>query len=88
MKLLEKLYPSGIPIKIYDLYDLSEVYAYTPQGQDSLELGGVLIDDARELVQDSDEEKPGWFEKNSLLLVVLVVGIISTAFVYMAFPVK
>ncbi len=88
MKLLEKLYPDGIRIPIYKRYDLSEVYVYTPQGQDSLELGGVLIDDAHELVRDEDEEKPGWFEKNSLLIIVVMVGIISTAFIFMAFPVK
>lgn len=88
MKLLEKLYPDGIPIPIYQLYDLATVYQFTPQGQDSLEFGGVLVDDAQEWLRDNEEEKPGWFERNSLLLICLIVGIVSTAFVYMAFPVK
>lgn len=88
MKLLEKLYPDGINIPIYQLYDLAKIYQFTPQGQDSLEFGGVTIDDAREWMREDETEKPGWFERNSLFVVCILVGIIATAFVYMAFPVK
>jgi hypothetical protein len=87
LKLLEKLYPDGVRIPIYQLYDLAKVYQFTPQGQDSLEFGGVLIDDAREWLLDNDKEPEGWFSKNSLLLLCLLVGIVTTAIVFVQFPV-
>ena len=87
MKTLERLYPDGIPIPIYQLYDLSKIYQFTPQGQDSLEFGGVTIDDAKEWIANEDKPPKNWFEKNALLLICLVVGIIGVAFVFMAFPI-
>lgn len=87
LKILEKLYPEGVPIPIYQLYDLAKIYQWTPQGQDSLEFGGILVDDAREWLLDSDKEKPGWFARNSLLILCLLVGIVTTAIVFVQFPV-
>ena len=86
LKLLDKLYPDGVPIPIYQLYDLAKIYQFTPQGQDSLEFGGVLVDDAREWLLDADKEKPGWFSRNSLLILCLLVGIVTTAIVFVEFP--
>lgn len=88
LPLLEKLYPDGVPIPIYQPYDLAKIYQFTPQGQDSLELGGVLVDDAKEWLEENDLEKPGWLERNALLLLCLLCGIISTAIVFVEFPVK
>lgn len=87
LKLLEKVYPDGIAIPIYQLYDLAKIYQFTPQGQDSLEFGGVLVDDAREWLLDSDKEQQGFFSKNALLLICLLVGIVTTAIVFVQFPV-
>ena len=87
MKLLEKLYPEGIFVPIYQLYDLAKIYQFTPQGQDSLGFGGDLVEEAKEWLLDSDKEKPGWFAANSLLIICLLVGIVSTAVVFMEFPV-
>lgn len=88
MGLLEKLYPDGIPIRIYQQYDLSDIYKFTPQCQDSLKFGTILVDDARELALESDKPLPGLMDKYGLLLICLVVGIVSTAFVMMSFPIK
>lgn len=87
MKILEKLYPSGIPVPIYQLYDLAKVYQFTPQGQDSLGFGGDLVEEAKEWLDNSDKEKPGWFERNSLLVICVLVGIVTTSIIYMVFPV-
>lgn len=87
LKLLEKLYPEGIHIPIYKLYDLAEIYQFTPQNQDSLGFGGDLVEEAKEWLLDANEEQPGWLERNSLLLICLIVGIVTTAIVYMTFPV-
>ena len=86
-KLLEKMYPDGVPIPIYQLYDLAKVYQFTPQGQDSLQYGGVLVDDAREWLLDQNKEKPGWFSRNALLILCLLVGIVTTSIVFVQFPV-
>ena len=86
-RVLEKLYPDGVPIPIYQLYDLAKIYQFTPQGQDSLEFGGILVDDAREWLLDSDKEKPGFFSKNALLIICLMVGIVTTAIIFVQFPV-
>jgi hypothetical protein len=86
MPLLVKLYPT-IPIPIYKLYDLAEIYQFTPQGQDSLEFGGITMDDAREWLINEDKPDKGWLEKNALLLICVVIGIIGVAFVFMAFPI-
>lgn len=88
MKLVEQLYPDGIPIPIYQPYDLAKIYQYTPQGQDSLEFGGVTIDDAKEWLINEDKPPKSWFEKNALLLLCVVIGIIGVAFVFMAFPIS
>lgn len=87
MPLLVKLYPK-IPIPIYKLYDLAEIYQFTPQGQDSLEFGGITMDDAKEWLVSEDKPPKGWFEKNALLLLCLVIGMVGVAFVYMAFPIS
>jgi hypothetical protein len=86
LKLLEKLYPDGVCIPIYQLYDLAKIYQFTPQGQDSLEFGGVLVDDAREWLLDNDKEPQGWLSRNSLLVLCLLVGIVTTAIVFAEFP--
>jgi hypothetical protein len=85
MPTLVKLYPL-IPIPIYQLYDLAIIYQFTPQGQDSLEFGGITMDDAKEWLISEDKPPKSWFEKNALLLMCVLMGIISVAFVYMAFP--
>lgn len=87
MPLLVKLYPS-IPIPIYQLYDLAVIYQFTPQGQDSLEFGGITMDDAKEWLISEDKPPKSWFEKNALLLICVLMGIIGVAFVYMAFPIE
>jgi len=86
MPTLVKLYPM-IPIPIYQLYDLAIIYQFTPQGQDSLEFGGITMDDAKEWLVSEDKPPKSWFEKNALLLMCVVMGIIAVAFVYMAFPI-
>ena len=87
LKLLDKLYPNGVPIDIYKRYDLAEIYRFTPQGQDSLEFGGVLVDDAREWLRDENKDKPGFFARNALIILCLLVGIVTTAIVFVQFPV-
>ena len=86
MPILIKLYPK-VPIPIYKLYDLAEIYQFTPRGQDSLEFGGITIDDAKEWITNDDKPPKSWFEKNSLLLLCVIIGIIGVAFVFMAFPI-
>lgn len=90
--LLEKLYPSGVNIPIYSLHDLSEINQYTPQNEDSLKYGSKIVDDAR-YDMGSPEEKPnggimGFITKNSLLILCLLFGLISTCLVWVIFPVK
>jgi hypothetical protein len=86
MPTLVKLYPL-IPIPIYQLYDLAIIYQFTPQGQDSLEFGGITMDDAKEWLISEDKPPKSWFEKNALLLMCVLMGIMGVAFVYMAFPI-
>lgn len=86
-KLLQHVYPDGIPIPIYQQYDLAKIYQFTPQGQDSLEFGGITIDDAKEWLINEEKPPKSWFEKNALLLLCVVIGIIGVAFVFMAFPI-
>jgi len=88
LALLIKLYPLGIPIPIYQLYDLAKIYQFTPQGQDSLGFGGVLVDDAREWLLENNKEPSSWFAKNAILMICLLVGIVSSALVFVEFPVK
>jgi hypothetical protein len=49
---LEKNYPAGVPIPIYQPYDLSRIYRFTPQNEDSLKLGVDLVEEAKEWARD------------------------------------
>ncbi len=88
---LEKLYPSGVPVRIYSLHDLSEINQYTPQNEDSLKFGFKIVDDAKHDMTTPGEKKPagimGFITKNGLLIMCLLFGLISTCLVWVIFPV-
>jgi hypothetical protein len=86
LPLLERLYPEGVPIPIYQPYDLSQIYTFTPKGEDSLKAGGIIVDDAKDWVAEDEGEKAGWLERNAQFLVLGMFCLITTVFVYYAFP--
>jgi hypothetical protein len=74
---LEKHYPAGVPIPIYQPYDLSKVYRYTPQNEDSLKLGVDLVEEAKEWARDEEGKEPGFFDKYGLVIILGGVGLLS-----------
>jgi hypothetical protein len=85
---LMKLYPKGAPVGIYKIYDLAEIYKFTPKGRDSLKFGGIVVDDALEWAQNNEDEDEGFLSRNSMFLMCLLLGLVSAAFCFFAFPVK
>ena len=88
MPLLEKLYPDGIEIPIYQPYDLSTIYRFTPQNQDSLKFGGDIVEEAREWSQEDDKDKPGLFDKFGLLIICGLMGIGSIGILWYILPIR
>lgn len=88
MPILEKLYPKGIEIPIYQPYDLSKIYQYTPQNQDSLKFGGDIVEEAREWAQDDEKDKPGLFDKFGLIIICGLVGIASIGILWYILPIR
>ena len=77
MPFLEKKYPAGVPIPIYQPYDLSKVYRFTPQNEDSLKLGVDLVEEAKEWARDEEGKDPGFFDKYGVMIICGFVGLIS-----------
>ncbi len=88
MPILEKLYPEGIEIPIYQPYDLSTIYRFTPQNQDSLKFGGDIVEDAREWSQEDDKDKPGLFDKFGLLIICGIIGVGSIGILWYILPIR
>jgi len=86
MPILEKLYPDGIPIPIYQPYDLSKIYRFTPQDQDSLKFGGDIVEEAKEWAVDDDKEKPGLFDKYGLIIICGLLGLASVGLLWYILP--
>ena len=87
LPLLEKLYPDGIPIPIYQQYDLSKIYRFTPQDQDSLKFGGDLVEEAKEWAREDTDEKPGFMDKYGLVIICAVIGFGSLGFLWYVLPI-
>ena len=86
IKLLETEFPEGIPIPIYKPYDLSEVYRYTPQDEDSLKFGGVVVEDAKEWATEDEKEGPGFIDKFGLIIICGLVGLASIGIMWYILP--
>ena len=74
---LEKNYPEGVPIPIYQPDDLSKIYRFTPQNEDSLKLGVDLVEEAKEWARDEEGKEPGFFDKFGMIIVLGGVGLLS-----------
>jgi len=88
MSLLEKLYPDGVPIPIYKPYDLSEIYRYTPQNQDSLKFGADIVEEAKEWSRDDERNTPGLFDRFGLLIICGICGIASVGMLWYILPIR
>jgi hypothetical protein len=77
MPFLEKNYPAGVPIPIYQPYDLSKIYRFTPQNEDSLKLGVDLVEEAKEWARDEEGKEPGFFDKFGMIIVLGGIGLLS-----------
>ena len=86
MGLLETAFPAGVPIPIYKPYDLSEVYRYTPQDEDSLKHGGSIVEDAKEWATEDDKEKPGLLDRFGLIMVCGLAGLASIGILWYILP--
>lgn len=86
MPLLEKLYPDGVEIPIYQQYDLAKIYQYTPQEQDSLKFGGDIVEEAKEWVREDEQSTPGILDKFALLGVCALIGIASIGILWYILP--
>jgi hypothetical protein len=82
MPILEKLYPDGTPIRIYQPYDLSQIYRFTPQDQDSLKFGGDIVEEAKEWAKEEDKDQPGFMDKFGLIIVCGLVGLASMGIIW------
>jgi hypothetical protein len=86
MPVLEKLYPDGINIPIYQPYDVSEIYRWTPQNEDSLKFGGTVIEDAKEWAAEDEKEKPGLLDRFGLVIICGIIGIGSLGGLWYVLP--
>ena len=86
MPLLEKLYPDGVEIPIYQQYDLSKIYRFTPQDQDSLKYGGDIVEEAKEWAKEDDKEKPGILDKYGLIVICGLAGLASIGIMWYILP--
>lgn len=86
MKLLENEFPTGIEIPIYNPYDLSEIYRYTPQDEDSLKFGGAAVEDAKEWATEDDKDAPGLLDKYGLIILCGLIGLASLGVFWYILP--
>jgi hypothetical protein len=84
-KIMESMYPKGIDIPTYVLYDPAAIYRYTPKYRDSLLFGQTIVDDAFEMMQERNPNPPSFLAQNAVFLLCLLAGIVMVGFCYMAF---
>jgi hypothetical protein len=73
-RILQAKFPNGIPIPAYKLYDLSEVYQWTPQDEDSLKFGADIVEEAKEWAKEDDKDKPGFMDKYGFFIICAIIG--------------
>ena len=82
---LQKAYPV-VRIPIYKPYDLSEIYTFTPKGEDALKFGSVIVDDARRWQRKDEGEQPGWLAKNQVFIACCGVCLLFVIGMFVIFP--
>lgn len=73
--IMEAIWPDGIRIPCYTLYDPYDSDKFTPKQRSASLNGGIIIQDARDYAVDNLRE-PGWWDKNGVAMILILGGLI------------
>ena len=59
---------------MYKLYDLSEVYQWTPQDEDALKFGADLVEEAKIWAKEEDKKELGLMDKYGFFIICAIIG--------------
>jgi hypothetical protein len=77
-RILQAKFPDGVPIPMYKLYDLSEVYQWTPQDEDALKFGADLVEEAKIWAKEEDKKELGLMDKYGFFIICAIIGFVSS----------
>jgi hypothetical protein len=73
--IMESIWPNGVKIPCYTMYDPYESDKFTPKQRSASLNGGVIIQDSRDYAEDNMQENT-WWDKNGVAMIFILGGLI------------
>jgi hypothetical protein len=73
--IMESIWPDGVKIPGYTMYDPYESDKFTPKQRSASLNGGVILQDSRDYAEDNIKEN-NWWDKNGVAMILILGGLI------------